>query len=99
MSESDLEQIATLMGHTVGTHRNSYLLSDDIYQTAKISELLLLMEKGNKGKFLNEIEIDLNEDLMYTAIKENDREELNYDTLDESECEKYKRIEEKMIIA
>lgn len=40
-----------------------YRLPDDVYQTAKIAKLLLLMEKGQaasyKGKTLEEINIDL----------------------------------------
>lgn len=71
MTDNDLEQLATFMGHTTGVHRKSYRLPDDIYQTAKISKLLLLMEQGSsaryKGKSLDEIEIDLNE-----ALEEHD---------------------------
>lgn len=67
MSENDMEQLATFMGHTNEVHRKSYRLPDDVYQTAKISKLLLLMEDGKadlyKGKNLNDIELDLNEEL------------------------------------
>lgn len=35
MTESDIEQLATFMGHTIGTHRKSYRLPDDVHQTAK----------------------------------------------------------------
>ena len=63
MTENDIEQLSKFMGHTVGIHRGSYRLPDDIYQTAKISKLLLLMEKGQasryKGKNLDEIDINL----------------------------------------
>ncbi|CAG9773507.1 unnamed protein product [Ceutorhynchus assimilis] len=63
MTDNDLEQLATFMGHTTGIHRKSYRLPDDVYQTAKISKLLLLMENGSsvdyKGKSLDEIEVDL----------------------------------------
>ncbi|CAH1986997.1 unnamed protein product [Acanthoscelides obtectus] len=45
MSENDLEQLASFMGHTIGVHRENYRLPNDVYQTAKISKLLLLMEK------------------------------------------------------
>lgn len=58
MSESDLEQLATFMGHTIGIYRQTYRLLDDVYQTAKISKLLMSMENGNaaqfKGKTLDE---------------------------------------------
>ncbi|KAL1509958.1 hypothetical protein ABEB36_004622 [Hypothenemus hampei] len=68
MTDSDIEQLATFMGHTVGVHRGSYRLPDDVYQTAKISKLLLLMEEGKagqyKGKPLNEIDLNLEEDLL-----------------------------------
>uniref|UniRef100_A0A6P7HD11 Uncharacterized protein LOC114347129 n=1 Tax=Diabrotica virgifera virgifera TaxID=50390 RepID=A0A6P7HD11_DIAVI len=63
MTESDIEQLATFMGHTVGIHKSSYRLPDDVFQTAKISKLLLLMEKGEASQFkrmqLNEIDINL----------------------------------------
>nr|CAI5858800.1 unnamed protein product [Callosobruchus analis] len=73
MTDVDIEQLATFMGHTSGVHRGSYRLPDDVFQTAKLSKLLLLMEKGQasqyKGKNLEEIEIDLEENLL------NEREE------------------------
>ncbi|CAG9826873.1 unnamed protein product [Diabrotica balteata] len=76
MSENDMEQLASFMGHTLGIHRSSYRLPDDIYQTVKISKLLLLMEKGKagqfKGKSLEEIEINLEEDIMEDDDGHND---------------------------
>lgn len=68
MSENDLEQLASFMGHTIGIHRENYRLPDDVFQTARISKLLILMEKGQaaqfKGKSLTEIDLNLEEDLM-----------------------------------
>lgn len=65
-----MEQLAGFMGHTLGVHKGSYRLPNDLYQTAKISKLLLLMEQGKaaeyKGKALTDIELDLEEDLMAT---------------------------------
>ncbi|XP_074026283.1 uncharacterized protein isoform X1 [Leptinotarsa decemlineata] len=76
MTDGDIEQLATFMGHTSGIHRGSYRLPDDIYQTAKLSKLLLLMEKGEskkyKGKSLDEIDFDMEENL----IDENDDSEM-----------------------
>lgn len=67
MSENDMEQLATFMGHTNDVHKKSYRLPDDIYQTAKISKLLILMEDGKadafRGKSLDEIELDFQEQL------------------------------------
>lgn len=66
LTECEVEQLANFMGHTTGVHKNSYRLPDDVYQTAKISKILLLMEKGNlvghKGKTLEEINME--EDLQ-----------------------------------
>ncbi|XP_012549781.2 uncharacterized protein LOC105842288 [Bombyx mori] len=67
MTENDLEQLANFMGHTSAVHKQSYRLPDDIYQTAKISKLLMLMEDGKadayKGKSLDEINLNLDEEL------------------------------------
>lgn len=67
------------MGHTVGVHKGSYRLPDDIYQTAKVSKLLMLMEKGAssqfKGKNIEDIpieELDLNENLLDLSENEDD---------------------------
>ncbi|KAG5896595.1 hypothetical protein JTB14_024404 [Gonioctena quinquepunctata] len=68
LNETEIDQLATFMGHTIGVHKNSYRLPDDLHQTAKISKILLLLESGNlgeyKGKTLDEIDINLNEDLL-----------------------------------
>lgn len=50
MSENDLEQLASFMGHTTGVRRGNYCLSDDVVQTARISKLVL-MEKGEAAHF------------------------------------------------
>nr|CAI5858713.1 unnamed protein product [Callosobruchus analis] len=63
LSENEIERLSNFMGHTTGVHKKSYRLPDDLYQTAKISKLLILMEKGqageHKGKTLDEIPVDL----------------------------------------
>lgn len=63
-SEKDLEQLAKFMGHTLNIHCNTYRLSDNLYQTAKVSKLLLLASEGGieqyKGMNLNDINMDLN---------------------------------------
>ncbi|KAJ8932231.1 hypothetical protein NQ318_004433 [Aromia moschata] len=61
-----LEQLTTFMGHTLDVHRKEYRLPDDIFQTAKIAKLLLLMESGDVGKYQGKTldEINLEEDLM-----------------------------------
>ncbi|KAG5869724.1 hypothetical protein JTB14_011337 [Gonioctena quinquepunctata] len=51
LNETEIDQLATFMGHTIGVHRNSYRLPDDLHQTAKISKILLLLESGNLGEY------------------------------------------------
>lgn len=68
MTPNDIEQLATFMGHTLNVHSKVYRLPDDIYQTAKIAKLLMLMERGDagkyKGKSLEEIDVDMNEEIV-----------------------------------
>ena len=63
MSENDIEHISAFMGHSVNVHLGSYRLPDDVFQTAKISKLLLVREKGEAGQYnrktLEEIDIDI----------------------------------------
>ncbi|KAB0804499.1 hypothetical protein PPYR_01469 [Photinus pyralis] len=62
MNKEETEQFAQFMGHTEKTHNEFYKLPQDVYQTAKISKLLIMMDKGTgkkyKGKSLDEIQID-----------------------------------------
>nr|CAI5817923.1 unnamed protein product [Callosobruchus analis] len=60
--ESDeMEQIARFMGHTEKTHKEFYRLTENVYQTAKVAKVLLLLNNGKgsefKGKSLAEIEV------------------------------------------
>ncbi|VEN35544.1 unnamed protein product, partial [Callosobruchus maculatus] len=62
MGSSELEQLATFMGHSTKTHEEWYRLPADIYQTAKVSKILVMSQKGSieqfKGKRKDELEID-----------------------------------------
>lgn len=79
-SNKDLEQLSNFMGHTLNTHCNFYRLPDNVYQTAKVSKLLLLMSQGGaenfKGKPLEDIDIDLEplstEENQFTKLLEDD---------------------------
>lgn len=79
MSEGDIEQLSTFMGHTTGIHKKSYRLPDDVYQTAKIAKILILMENGKaanfKGKSLDEIEVNMDENLFETTENVNNQSE------------------------
>ncbi|XP_025836251.1 uncharacterized protein LOC112906405 [Agrilus planipennis] len=69
LDETEIEQIATFMGHTKKTHAEFYRLPQDIYQTAKVAKVLMLLEKGKanefKGKSLGEIH--LSNDVYYSS--------------------------------
>lgn len=60
----ELDQVADFLGHDIRVHREFYRLPEATTQLAKISKLLLAMEKGTlaslQGKSLEEIEIEGN---------------------------------------
>ncbi|KAK9717198.1 Transposase IS4 [Popillia japonica] len=62
MGNGELEQLATLMGHSTKTHSEWYRLPSDLYQTAKVSKILLLAQNNSidryKGCNLNELELE-----------------------------------------
>lgn len=78
MREEEVEQLSTFMGHSQATHRSNYRLPDDVFQTAKITTLLLMMEKGEgqkyKGMTLDEIYIQLEEEIQPENEEESDEE-------------------------
>lgn len=82
MTTNDIEQLATFMGHTINVHSKVYRLPDDIFQTAKIAKLLMLMERGDaakyKGKTLEEIDVKMDEEIDL------DRDDLSENTFVES---------------
>nr|CAI5869151.1 unnamed protein product [Callosobruchus analis] len=65
LQSNEIDQLAKFMGHTPKTHECFYKLPQDVYQIAKISKILQIMEKGSaaefKNKTLEEIDIDMNE--------------------------------------
>lgn len=96
MSQNDIEQLATFMGHTLSVHSQNYRLPDDIFQTAKIAKLLLLMERGEAGKYkgmaLEEIDVNLEEQI---DMNEGDLEDIEQnDFLDYIEESVTKEIKE-----
>ncbi|CAH0558836.1 unnamed protein product [Brassicogethes aeneus] len=60
--KTEMEQIAKFMGHTEKTHTEFYRLTEDVFQTAKVAKVLLLLNAGKgtefKGKSLSEIQVD-----------------------------------------
>ncbi|XP_056598321.1 uncharacterized protein LOC130416996 [Triplophysa dalaica] len=64
LKNHELDQVADFLGHDIRVHREYYRLPEATTQLAKISKLLLAMEKGSlaslQGKTLEEIEIEEN---------------------------------------
>ncbi len=64
LKNHELDQVADFLGHDIRVHREYYRLPEATTQLAKISKLLLAMEKGSltnlQGKTLEEIEIEGN---------------------------------------
>lgn len=63
LEKNELEQLATFMGHTQKTHEEFYRLPNGVYQTAKVSKLLMIsksrvLDDRYKEKSLSEIQID-----------------------------------------
>ena len=62
LKNHELDQVADFLGHDIRVHREYYRLPEATTQLAKISKLLLAMEKGSlthlQGKTLEEIEIE-----------------------------------------
>ncbi|KAJ8931286.1 hypothetical protein NQ314_015818 [Rhamnusium bicolor] len=78
MEDNDLEQLSTHLGHEKATHLNYYRKTDDKLQIAKVSKLLLLMEKKSmgeyRGKSLETIDIeipDLDDAEDHTSLNKN----------------------------
>lgn len=63
LSDGDLEQLSTFLGHSKDVHKQFYRLSESAFQVAKVSKLLLMLENGRgqefRGKNLDEININV----------------------------------------
>lgn len=73
MTDNEMEQLASFMGHTLSVHKQNYRLPDDVFQTAKISKLLFLMESGKadkyKGRSLDQIDLDMDAEITGNDIQ------------------------------
>ncbi|XP_059184722.1 uncharacterized protein LOC131967990 [Centropristis striata] len=78
LKNNELDQVADFLGHDIRVHRDFYRLPVPTTQLAKISKLLLSMEKGHlssmQGKSLDEIEIEGEIALSDTEAKDSDSE-------------------------
>ncbi|XP_074532471.1 uncharacterized protein LOC141807667 isoform X2 [Halichoeres trimaculatus] len=62
LKNNELDQLANFLGHDIRVHRDFYRLPEATIEVAKITKILLAMEKGTlaefQGKSLDEIEIE-----------------------------------------
>jgi len=62
-NEGDEEQLSNFMGHSKEIHKSFYRLPDSVFQIAKISKFLLMMEKGEadqyRGKNFDDIDVNV----------------------------------------
>lgn len=65
LQENELDILAKFMGHDIRVHREYYRLPEETMQVAKVSKLLLRMEKGghglSAGQTLDSIELEEDE--------------------------------------
>ena len=65
LQENELDVLAGFLGHDLKTHREYYRLPESTLQVAKVSKLLLKMEKGElgdlAGKGFDDIEVNSDE--------------------------------------
>lgn len=62
-TEGDVEQLSNFIGHSKEVHKTFYRLPESVFQVAKVSKFLLMMEKGDaekyRGKNLDDIKINV----------------------------------------
>ncbi|XP_077091377.1 uncharacterized protein LOC143742412 [Siphateles boraxobius] len=90
LKNHELDQVADFLGHDICVHREYYRLPEATAQLAKISKLLLAMEKGSlrslQGKTLEEIDIEENLDLT-NSNPSDDSDAQETDQLTQSEID------------
>ncbi|XP_063343175.1 uncharacterized protein LOC134636870 [Pelmatolapia mariae] len=84
LKNNELDQVADFLGHDIRVHREFYRLPVPTTQLAKISKLLLILEKGHlsqiQGKSLDEIEIEDEIALSDAETKDSESESDDDDT-------------------
>ncbi|XP_062608302.1 uncharacterized protein LOC134270140 [Saccostrea cucullata] len=79
LKENEVDILATFLGHDIKTHREYYRLPEEAIQVAKVSKLLLTLERGElalqKGLSLDEIEVDLEEEIVMNEEEEVDEDD------------------------
>jgi hypothetical protein len=68
MSPVETEWLSNHMGHTLNIHKNFYRLQDSVIEMAKVSRLLMAVDKGElskyQGKGLQDINVNGNKHIL-----------------------------------
>ncbi|XP_013885514.1 uncharacterized protein LOC106533655 [Austrofundulus limnaeus] len=76
LKDNEMDDLADFLGHDIRVHRQYYRLPEGTSQLAKISKVLLALEKGQlstfKGKNLDEISIDPQEKISVDSGSDTD---------------------------
>ncbi|KAL5238907.1 hypothetical protein ACI65C_006317 [Semiaphis heraclei] len=72
LSDGDLEQLSTFLGHSKDVHKQFYRLSESAFQVAKVSKLLLMLEneRGQEFRGKNLDEININVDALVSDVED-----------------------------
>lgn len=77
MSDSDIEQLSTFLGHSKQVHAQFYRLSESDFQIAIVGTFLFMLEKGNghefRGKSLDDINVNV--DALVSDIEDHSSDE------------------------
>ncbi|XP_048034475.1 uncharacterized protein LOC125260249 [Megalobrama amblycephala] len=91
LKDNEMDDLADFLGHDIRVHRQYYRLPEGTLQLAKISKILMAMERGQlsefKGRNLDEIQIDPQERVLMDSDgsdSENEKEMTENDALDSS---------------
>ncbi|XP_046562880.1 uncharacterized protein LOC124271755 [Haliotis rubra] len=90
LKDNELDALASFLGHDIRIHREYYRLREDTIQIAKISKILVELEKGTiqniAGKSLAEIQMDVDESVDLEVVSDHDGEEPSVPAV--TECSK-----------
>ncbi|XP_072046466.1 uncharacterized protein [Amphiura filiformis] len=58
LGSGEIEQLATYLGHSEAIHRQYYRLPQDVWQVAKVSKILMAMEKGTDVTSVEDVDLE-----------------------------------------
>ncbi|XP_035766010.1 uncharacterized protein LOC118454610 [Neolamprologus brichardi] len=86
LKDNEMDNLADFLGHDIRVHREYYRLPEGTLQLAKISKVLMAMERGQlsdfKGRNLDEINIDPQENVAVDSDASNSEDEENTSVTD-----------------